>query len=142
MENNLKELIGKKVIYSKSGGAAGSILRIEFEDKSYFFLWCAWRIELGANKVIVTSEDTTEVPGGLIQEKTPIFENNRVLKIDLKAHYDLDILFENDYRLRVFCNIGHSRNDYDINWEFLVPNKNLAFTVNNHYKIIETAYDA
>lgn len=38
MENKIKKLVGQKVTKSRAGGAGGSILILEFEDTSYFFI--------------------------------------------------------------------------------------------------------
>lgn len=139
MENNLKKLIGQKVTSSLSGGAAGSILYVTVEDDSYLAFWCTWRIEKG-KEVIVTSSDTTQVPNGMIQEKTPVLENNCILEINLSPQYDLNIVLENNYMLRVFCDIAHSRNDYPENWELGLPKENKVIEVSNHYEIKESTY--
>ncbi|MGX7024452.1 hypothetical protein [Vagococcus hydrophili] len=139
MKSRLKELINKKVIKSSSGGGAGSILVIELENSSYFFIWCAWRIEC-EDVVIVTSFDTIEPTeftnslNGYIGEKVPLLVGNRVLDITLTPQYDLRISFENNYVLHVFCDIGFSREDYNINWELNIPHENISIEINNHFE--------
>lgn len=148
MEDELKELINQRVVKSSAGGAAGSILVVEFEDTSYLFIWCAWRIEKG-EKVIVTSSDTilpTETnssPHGLIGEKTPILKDRKLVSINLTSQYDLEMLFDNDYKLRIFCDIGHSRDDYTTNWELNSPTENSSIEITNHFeeKILEENFE-
>ncbi|AGV72432.1 hypothetical protein [Lactococcus cremoris] len=141
IKSKIKHLIGQEVVESRAGGSAGSILYVIVDDKSYIAIWCAWRIEKDT-EVIVTSSDTTEVPHGLVQNKTPILNDNKILDIKISAQYDLIITFENDYILRVFCDVGHSRNDYYENWELGIPSENLVIEINNHYMELISSYDS
>ena len=140
MENRLKRLIGQIVTKSSAGGGAGSTLVLEFEDKSYFFVWCSWRIALGS-KVLVTSSDTivpTETnssPNGYIGKNVPILKNKIVKYIDLKSYYDLFIEFADGYVFQIFCDIGISREDYGINWEFNIPTEKKYFEINNFFEM-------
>lgn len=139
MENRLKKLINQKVVKSSAGGGAGSILVVEYEDTSYLFIWCAWRIEQG-EKVIVTSSDTieptesNESPNGLIGEKSPILEGKKLISVQLTPQYDLEMSFDEEYKLRIFCDIGYSRDDYNVNWELNLPTENISIEITNHFE--------
>lgn len=139
MENKIKNLISQKVVKSSAGGSAGSTLVLEVENTSYLFIWCTWRIEQG-DTVIVTSSDTiyptenNDSSNGLIGQKSPILEGEKVVSIKLTPQYDLEITFENGYKLLVFCDIGHSRDDYNINWELNIPTENISIEINNHFE--------
>ncbi|MTD38619.1 hypothetical protein GIX45_08255 [Erwinia sp. CPCC 100877] len=146
MKDKLKSLINKSVVKSSAGGAAGSILVIEFEDTSYLFIWCTWRIEDGEN-VVVTSSDTilptesNSSPNGFIGEKSPILEGRKLISFNLTPQYDLEMLFDNEYKLRIFCDIGHSREDYNINWELNIPTENISIEINNHFEEHKGQYE-
>ncbi|MBP1048398.1 hypothetical protein I6N96_19060 [Enterococcus sp. BWM-S5] len=139
MENKIKRLVAQTVVKSTAGGGAGSTLVLEFEDTSYIFIWCSWRIEQG-KKVIVTSSDTVlptesnDSPNGLIGEKSPVLKGRKVKNVYLSPQYDLEIVFDNEYKLRIFCDIGPSRDDYDINWELNIPTDNISIEISNHFK--------
>ncbi|MGX7148393.1 hypothetical protein [Enterococcus ureasiticus] len=146
MESKIKNLIAQPIVKSSAGGAAGSTLVLEFEDKSYIFIWCSWRIEQGA-QVIVTSSDTISPtdndssPNGFIGEKSPILEGRKLINFNLTPHYDLEMLFDDEYRLRIFCDIGHSREDYNINWELNIPTENISIEINNHFEECRGKYE-
>jgi hypothetical protein len=139
MKNKLERLINQKVVKSSAGAAAGSSLIVEFEDESYLFVWCAWRIEQG-KQVIVTSSDSISPtdndnrPSGFIGEKSPVLEGKKLLSFNLTPQFDLDLFFDNEYKLRIFCDIGHSRDDYNINWELNIPRENISVEISNYFK--------
>ncbi|WP_206913425.1 hypothetical protein IGL98_001363 [Enterococcus sp. DIV0840] len=146
MESKIKNLIAQPVVKSSAGGGAGSTLVLEFEDKSYIFIWCSWRIEQGA-QVIVTSSDTISPtdndssPNGFIGEKSPILEGRKLINFNLTPQYDLEMLFDDEYKLRIFCDIGHSREDYNINWELNIPTENISIEINNHFEEHKAQYE-
>lgn len=119
---------------------------VEFEDASYLFIWCSWRIE-ESEKVIVTSSDTilptenNSSPSGLIGKRSPILEGEKLIRFELTPQYDLEMYFDNDYKLRIFCDIGHSRDDYTINWELNIPKENISIEINNHFEEHEGQYE-
>lgn len=133
---------------SSTGGAAGSTFLLEFEDTSYIFIWCSWRIEQDG-KVIVTSSDTilptedNNSLNGFIGEMSSILQGKRVRSVSLTLQYDLEIFFDNEYKLHIFCDIGPSRDDYGINWELNIPTENISIEISNHFeeKIIEESSD-
>lgn len=146
MENKLKNIIGKKVIKSNSGGGAGSILAVDFDDGSYLFIYCSWRIEY-KQKNIVASSDTigpskySDSPNGVIGETVQKLEGNKVLSINLSPQYDLELSLENDYVLHAFCNLGHAQDDFDVNWEFNRPNENISIEITKYFQVKEQAYN-
>ncbi|EGO5829924.1 hypothetical protein K7P65_002524 [Enterococcus faecalis] len=140
MENKIETLIGQKVTKSSSGGSAGSILIIEFSNSSYFVIWCSWRVE-SALKVLVTSSDTVlptennHSPNGFIGDNISLLIGKKVTSVNLKSFYDLEIVFDREYTLRVFCDIGVSRDDYGINWELNLPLENISIEINNYFEM-------
>ncbi|MEN9918317.1 MAG: hypothetical protein RL662_753 [Bacteroidota bacterium] len=135
----LSILVNSKIVKSNSGGGAGSILKIEINNKdSYFFIYCCWRLESDAT-VLATSADDTTANIGLIAKSVKLLEGKTILSINLSKQYDLIIVFEDGYTLRVFCDISYSSSDnedyYDTNWELCIPTDNAYFKVSNKYQI-------
>lgn len=148
MKNKIKNLVGQAVTKSSAGGSAGSILMLEFESKAYFFIWCSWRIEHDS-KVLVTSSDTVlptennDSPNGFIGGNAPVLIGKKVISFNLTPFYDLELVFENEYKVRIFCDIGASRDDYEMNWEFNIPLENTSIEITNYHelKISEEKFD-
>lgn len=146
MESKIKNLIAQTVVKSSAGGAAGSTLVLAFEDESYIFVWCSWRIEQGTQVIVTSSDtisptDTDSSPNGFIGEKSPILEGRKLINFNLTPQYDLVMLFDNEYKLRIFCDIGHSREDYNINWELNRPTENISIEINNHFEEHKGQYE-
>lgn len=101
-------------------------------------------------KVQVASSDTilptrsNHSPNGFIGENTPILEGRKVSRISWISYYDLEIIFEEDYQIRFFCDVGPSREDYEINWEFNLPAEHISIEINNHFemKLIEESFES
>lgn len=145
MEDKLKKLVGKKVTKSSSGGGAGSILVLEFENASYFYILCSWRIS-HENSILVTSSDTivpekdNSSPNGFIGENTPVLLEKKVVNINLSSYYDLEINFEEGYKMQVFCDVGIYEDEYDINWELNMPADNICIGITNHLDVNSSSW--
>jgi len=139
----LKEIKGKTVIKSTTGGGAGSILKIELNSNCYFFVYCAWRIEFN-DVVQSTSEDDGEALIGRMAKSAKFLENKKIILISISKQNDLTIYFESNYSLKIFCNISYSETEnggtYDTNWELCLPEYDLVFKVNNHFTIETEKY--
>jgi len=130
--------INSKVILSKSGGSAGSLWLIDFENKTSFYIYCTWRIEHN-NKVLATSNDDSTAIVGLLTRSVRELEGNKLISFNLTEQYDLTLNFENDYSVKVFCDISYSETDkggvYDTNWDFSIPDRDLVLSINNYFKV-------
>jgi hypothetical protein len=140
MKNIVEKIKNKKIVKSSSGGLVGSILKIELDNNSFFFFYCAWRLEQN-EKVIVTSTDSIEIPDGLIPQKVKLLESNKIIDIQITSQYDLNIFLENDYNLKIFCDISYFASDeHNLNWEYCLPDENKIIEINNHFEKIEKPY--
>jgi hypothetical protein len=140
MKNILERANSKRIIMSTSGGGAGSILKVELEGNSYFFFYCAWRLEKG-DKVLATYTDSANPPDGLIPRNIGLLKNNKIIDVQMNPQYDLIISIENDFVLRIFCDISYSSNETsNLNWEFCLPDEDKIFGVNNSFEIVEDKY--
>ncbi|MDR0298549.1 MAG: hypothetical protein LBI13_00455 [Streptococcaceae bacterium] len=116
MIEKLNKVVKKTITSSLSGGAAGSILKVEFEDDNYFFIYCDWRIENGG-KFLVTSWDST-TPDGLISVETAKLDGKVVEKFEITTSTDWVLSMTDGTILRVFCSIGPSEQEYPENWAY------------------------
>jgi len=138
----IDKLIGRKVLTSRAGGGAGSILLIETEGESFFFIWCDWRIEKGDHVISTSLDDTTAVTGP-VARSAKLLDNRVILSIEMTKQYDLIIKFEKEYCLRVFCLISYSRakeNTLGLNWELSFPKEDLSFEITNKFEVRMTKY--
>jgi hypothetical protein len=59
----------------------------------------------------------------------------------MNPQYDLIISIENDFVLRIFCDISYSSDETShLNWEFCLPDEDKIFGVNNSFEIVEDKY--
>ncbi|GHV45426.1 hypothetical protein FACS1894180_7950 [Bacteroidia bacterium] len=140
----LNKTVQSTVTYSRAGGGAGTIICMDFINNDMkYSLWvdCTWRIIKG-KKIVATSMGNIAAVKGTIAKGAKIFENKKVLSVDLLNYYDLHIVFENNLELYVFCDISNP-NAYGFkqNWDFSVIHKNLSYTITNNYTIKKGKYD-
>lgn len=144
---NIEELImlaiNSKVISSSSGGGAGSLWLIEFENKESFYIYCSWRIEHN-NQVLASSNDDIIPRTGRIARNVSKLEGQKFLSFSLTEQYDLTLNFEDNYCVRAFCDISYSATEngenYDTNWDYSVPDRDLTVSVTNYFKIKSGKY--
>ncbi|MBD8388714.1 hypothetical protein [Dysgonomonas sp. BGC7] len=139
----LRKLRSKRVIKCTTGGGAGSILKIELEGNSYFFFYCAWRIE--QNDVVVsTSEDNPDALIGRMATAAQSLVECQIISITITKQFDLIVFFNNGFCFKAFCNISYFQTDngrtYDTNWELCLPNENLVFSIDNYFSLIINNY--
>lgn len=139
----LKQVLNKRVVSSISGGDAGSVWLIELEDDSYFLIYTAWRIEQN-NQTKATYTDDTDITG-LLARSVKEIEGKRLLSYELSEQYDLNLLFEDNYNVKIFCLISYSGTEngetYDTNWEFGIRRTNRMLYINNYFQVIEKPYE-
>lgn len=143
IQNLLSKAIDKTVTYSRTGGGAGSILIIEFENKAFYTINCTWRIE--DNGIVITTswDDGTPLIGNMNKNAEKLI-GRKLLYYELTPQYDLKLHFENNLLVNVFCNIITSISEdedvYNCNWDFSIPEKNIVANITGNYKIIYTKY--
>lgn len=139
----LNQCIGEVVIYSTSGGGAGSLWLIRFRDSTYFYVYCDWRIERN-NHVLATCTDDNTARVGLLSRSVRLIEGKKLLSYDLSKQYDLVMYFEDDYCVRIFCSVSYSETEdggtYDTNWIFNIPLIDKSVRIDNFFQLIEENY--
>lgn len=134
----MDKAVKSKTISSTSGGGAGSLWLIEFENKMSIYVYCAWRIE-HKDQVLATSTDNSTPKTGRLSRSVRQLEGNRLIAFELTKQYDLKLNFENDYIVDLFCNISYSQTEdggtYDTNWELGIPDQDLVISVSNFFKL-------
>lgn len=63
LENDINLLLGQKVTYSRTGGGAGSILLIKFENDCALWAWRYWEIIKGNQLIACSEDDDTPITG-------------------------------------------------------------------------------
>ena len=141
----LLSTINSKVILSKSGGSTGSLWLIDFEYKTSFYIYCTWRIEHN-NQVLASSNDDSTAIVGRLTRSVKELEGNKLISFNLTKQYDLTLCFENDFSVKVFCDISYSQTDnggtYDTNWDISIPDRDLVISINNYFNVIVGKYNS
>lgn len=139
----LSMAIGRRLIYSRTGGGAGSIWVLELEGKMEFMIDCAWRIEYGDIVLTTCGDDSTPLTGRMNKSVEKLI-GSKLLSYELLKHNDLILNFENDFLVRVFCSLGFEvevKEDYpSFNWCFSVPSLDISVTITDHFQETYTKY--
>lgn len=139
----LRKAVGKKVVYSRTGGGAGSIWNIEFEKKVYYMIECSWRVEHNGIILTTCTDDATPLIGRMNRSVEQLI-GNKLLSYELSSHYDLVLHFENDFIVEIFCDCGFEANireDYPSpNWYFCIPELDISVTITNFFQIVYTKF--
>lgn len=135
--------VGKTVDYSRTGGGAGSIWCLQFEDGNFYMINCAWRIDY--NGVILTTDcDDGTALVGRMNKNAERLVGSKLLSYELSPQYDLNLYFENGFTVRAFCNVIFCGSEedaiYHCNWDFNVPKQNIVGGITGHFKIVYTKY--
>lgn len=140
----LKQILDKRVVNSISGGDAGSIWLIEFENDSYFLIYSAWRIEQNNQTKATYTDDDTDIIG-LLSRSVKEIEGKKLLAYELSEQYDLNLFFEDNYNVKIFCLLSYSGTEngetYDTNWEFGIRQTHQMFYINNYFQVVEKPYE-
>jgi hypothetical protein len=143
MEKELKKHLNSmkqaKVIYSRAGGGAGSIISMELSNKYTLWIECTWRIEK-KNKVIATSADDIKPRTGLIAKSVKMLEGKIIESVKLTPFYDLCINFIDDFCLRIFCIFSYTYK-FGTNWSVSIPKQDLSYEITNHFEIKKGTYN-
>ena len=139
--NNMEQA---KVVHSRSGGGAGSIIAMDLNCISgeQYSLWieCDWRIENKlSNKIIATSYDNTEAVFGRVAQSVKNLEGKVIEHIELSSFYDLHIKFVDGHCLNVFCILSYDY-EFETNWYIACPKQNWVYEITNQFRIKEGKY--
>ncbi len=96
-----------------------------YEAELSLSVMCAWRLD--TNGKIICGSGDSNVKGGLMLTGLADLINKKVTSVSpYPPSFDLELVFENGFQLRVFCD--QVRNDDDENYSFYTPR--LVYTVN------------
>jgi len=123
--NDLRQIRGTTVTYSRTGGGAGSILLIKFSNNNRLWIWRYWEL-LKNGQIITTEEDDSTAINGKIALAAIQLENKSVEDIYLNS-YNIHITFSDGYSLLVYASID-DYNDLP-NWKYSIPSKNLVYEI-------------
>lgn len=136
--------IGKVITSSRTAGKTSSTWVIELEDATYYTIGCSWRIEWNGT-IITTSWDDRITPVGGMNKDAERLIGNKLLSFEVSEHYDLKLYLENGFVVTAFCNFLECCSEEDslfyLNWEYCVPDKNIAGTITAHFKLVYTRCD-
>lgn len=139
----LKKAVGKKVVYTLTGGGAGSIWNLELEDGIGFMIYCAWRVEQGDFVLTTDCDDATAIVGHMNQTVQRLV-GCKLLSYELSKHYDLILHFEDDFLVRVFCNLGFEapiKEDYPtIAWDFSISSLDIVAIITKYFQVVYTKH--
>lgn len=134
IDNYLKTIEQNRVISSSAGGAVGSILKLELINNCYFMINCSWRLE--QNEIVIsTSTDSIFPDNGLTTKSVLLLKEKVVRSIYRSKQNDLTIFFEDNFCLKIFCDISYTNEDFDINWELNFPDEDVSFEAKNNFGI-------
>ncbi|MFN8366947.1 MAG: hypothetical protein U0Y96_06855 [Candidatus Kapaibacterium sp.] len=143
-KKQFKLLVNTTVIYCSSGGAAGSVILLDFSKDGSTIdyttrILCDWRIM--RNRIpIVSSSEPFEV-GGPIGTIPNQLVGLKLQKIVINNVIDISFRFSNNYQLDVFSNqTPNSVYKYE-NWNFSVIEDNLNYELTKDYQIVKCKYD-
>ncbi len=137
--DELKNLLGKKVIYSRTGGGASSILLIRFSNKISLWCWRYWEISQQNNLLATSEDDDTPITGTMARAAIAI-ENQTLIgfSIDFEHDYQLCLCFDNDIELNLFPEYEEEVYFKDVvNWELIVFPRKIKYIVDSELKLLE-----
>ena len=145
MEELLKELVGKKVVYSATGGGVGSIILLIVDNKKYgnnIWTWCYWEIYRGDELLATADDDMTPITGKMAVAAHAL-EGETVKEVYLDSEYNLMVLFSNDLQLYLYRDayeIDENDEDYEESWEYRIPHLDIVYLVMRNKEIRKRKY--
>lgn len=143
----LFQSIGKKVIHSSTGGCVGSIWSLGFSDGMEFMINCAWRIE-NRKCIITTSGDDGTATIGHMNKSVEKLIGKELLSYEMSEHYDMTLYFEDNFCVRIFCNIGFegklndNKYPYYCQWDFSIVPLNISVSITDSFQVVYTKYNS
>lgn len=137
----LDRIKGQRVVYSRSGGGAGSILLINFINEDALWFWRYW--EVIHNDVVIgcSNDDITPVIGKVAVAALQL-EERKVLDVILYEDLSLRIFFDNHYELIIVTTIETRPEFIDlVNWEYCSPELDVCYTITSQNEVITSKYE-
>lgn len=135
LEAVFEALIGDTVIYSRTGGGAGSILLITFKCDISIWGWSYWEIRRGDELLATADDDATAIVGKMAQAANRI-EGKKLEDIMLDRQCDLILLFNDDIELVIFpYEKEDDEADEFVNWEVTVSPIRRNYYYSNELKL-------
>lgn len=140
METLLHELVGKKVIYSKTGGGAGAILLVIVNNNNAIWTLCYWEIYKGENLLATANDDVTPITGKMAVAAHALL-GETVEEVYIDDEYNLMVFFSNDLELYLYRDAYENDEcDIDESWEYQIPHLDKTYVIMRNKKMREEKY--
>ena len=123
------------------GGSNGSIILLLIGNQEYSLsVYCAWRLE-HKDKVITGWNETNDHETGDLTKNIIRLTRTKIINIELTKFYDLILKFDNNFTLRIFCDLTPNLSDeYSENWIIADKIDNKVYVITNKFEIKEHEY--
>ncbi len=132
----LKSILGKVVIYSRSGGGNISILLQKYENNVSIWSYYYWEISQ-REKLIATSEDDTTAITGSVALGAKAMEGKRLLGFQLWPDLTLCLYFEDDIDYVIF---PQEPGENFASWSICEPEDDAVYELDENNKLIKRSY--
>ena len=136
LQEDIMELCGEEVTYSRAGGGANSILLIKFSNDDALWIWRYWEI-FDNDKLLATSEDDITAITGPVAIAARRLEHLIVEDVYLES-CNVMLTFSDGCVLKVFC-MYDAELDLE-HWEYWMPAQDKSYTISAKLEVIEGKY--
>ena len=137
LENDVQDIKGQTVTYSRAGGGAAGILLITFTNDNSIWIWCYWEIWKGEELLATVNDDITPVTGPVARAANAL-KGLTVEDVYLEQT-NLMLTFSHNYVLKLFCEYD-SESD-NANWEYWIPSNDKSYTITSKLEIEKGTYN-
>lgn len=128
----LKKNVGCTIVYSSSGGGNGSIILMKFDNGNHIMTYCYWEVQKDG-QLIATAEDDITAVTGLVAQTIRLFENQKIVDIEIDESLNLFIEVEDGLTLLVFRD-EYKQEDTELagdsqDWDYANPSEDLVLYV-------------
>lgn len=131
----LKTLLGKKVIHSRAGGGAGSILLQRYQNGIQIWAWSYWEISQRETLIATADDDITSIIG-IVATGARTMEGKRLLGFQLWPDLTICLYFEDDIDYIIFPAM---EKDF-LSWEIKDKSNDAVYELNENRKLIKRPY--
>lgn len=131
--DDIRQIIGTTVTYSRAGGGVGSILLIKFSNNNRLWIWRYW-VLLKNSQIIATEADDSTAVTGKIAVAVVQLENKSVEDISVN-NFNIHIVFSNGYNLLVYATKDFE-NDLP-NWKYSIPSENIVYEITSNLNVVQ-----
>lgn len=140
----LKSTLGQKVIYSKAGGGAGSILLQKFDNKVSIWSSYYWTI-YQHNEQIATADDDITPNTGPVAMGAKQMLGKHLLGFTLWPDLIIDLYYEDDIEYTIYPNdfimFPDEDEDYDnLGWEIWDEPQNRCYELDGNLDLLVSPY--